>query len=55
MVIIVKIPSILNQNFFLCDVDLPIVSFDYAPKLGDLLIVGEPVVDSRCDLLLLEP
>ena len=55
MVVAVKIPSLLHQNFSGCDVDLPVVSFDFAPKLGYPLRVGELVVDARCDLTLLEP
>ena len=54
MVIAVKIPSLPHQNFSHCDVDLPIVSFDFVPNLGYPLRVGELLVDARCDLPLLE-
>ena len=54
MVVAVKIPSCLHQNFFRCDVDLPVVSLDFVPKLGYPLRVEELFVDSRCDLPLLE-
>ena len=55
MVVAVKIPNILHQNFSYCDVDLPIVSFDFVPNLGCPLRVGELVVNARCDPPLLEP
>ena len=55
MVVAVKIPSLPHQNFSHCDVDLPIVSFDFVPNLGYPLIFGEILVDARCDLPLLEP
>ena len=55
MVIAVKIPSLLHQNFSRYDVDLPIVSFDFVPNSGCPLRVGELLVDARCDLPLLEP
>ena len=55
MVVAVKIPSRLYQNFSRCDVDLPVVSFDYVPNLGYPLRVGKLVVDARCDLPLLKP
>ena len=55
MVVVVKIPSILHQNFSRRDVDLPIVSFDFVPNLGYPLRVGELLVDAQCDLPLLEP
>ena len=54
MVVAVKIPSLLHQNFSRCDVDLPVVSFDFVPNLGYPLRVGELLVDARCDLPLLE-
>ena len=38
-----------------CDVDLPIVSFDFVPNLGYPLRVGELLVDARCDPPMLEP
>ena len=50
-----KIPSRLHKNLFYRDVDLRVVSLNYAPKLGYLLRVGELVVDALCDLPLLEP
>ena len=55
MVVAVKIPSLLYQNFSRCDVDLPVVSFDFVPNSGYHLRVGELLVDARCDLPLLEP
>ena len=55
MVVAVKISSCLHQNFSCCDVDIPVVSFNYVPNLGYLLRVEELVVDARCDLPLLEP
>ncbi len=50
MVVGVKIPSHLHQNVFHYDVDLPIVSFDYAPESRYPLRVVELVVDARCDI-----
>ena len=55
MVVAVKIPNLLHQNFSHCDVDLPIVSFDFVPNLRYPLRVGELIVDAQCDLPLLEP
>ena len=55
MVVDVKIPNQLHQKFFRCDIYLPVISFDSAPKLGYPLRVGELVVDARCDIPLLEP
>ena len=55
MVVAIKIPSLLHQNFSRCDVDLPIVSFDFVPKSGYPLRVREILADTRCDLPLLEP
>ena len=55
MVVVVKIPNFLHQNFSRYDVDLPIVSFDFVPNSGYPLRVGELLADSRCDLPLLEP
>ena len=55
MVVTVKIPSLIHQNFSRCDVDLPVVSFDFVPNSGYPLRVGELLVDARCDLPLLEP
>ena len=46
MVVVVKIPSLLHQNFSRCDVDLPVVSFDFVSNLGYPLRVGELVVDA---------
>ena len=54
MVVIIKIPSLLDQSFSHCDVDLPIVSFDFVPNLGYPLRVGELPVDARCDPPMLE-
>ena len=55
MVVVLKKPNIQLQNFFHYDVDLLVVSFDYVPRSGYLLRVGELVVDSLCALPLLEP
>ena len=55
MVVAVKIPSLLHQNFSRCDVDPPVVSFNFVPNLGCPLRVGELLVDALCDLPLLEP
>ena len=55
MVVAIKIPSLLHQNFSRCDVDLIVVSLDFVPNLGYPLRVGELVVNARCDLPLLEP
>ena len=55
MVVAVGIPNHLHQNFFHCDVDLPIVSFYFAPTRGYPLRVGGLVVDVQCDVPLLEP
>ena len=55
MVVAIKIPSLIHQNFSHCDVDLPVVSFDFVPNLGYPLRVGELVVDAKCDLPLLKP
>ena len=55
MVVAIKIPNHLHQKFFLCDVDLPIVSFNSTSESGYPLRVGELVVDARCDITLLEP
>jgi hypothetical protein len=55
MVVVLKTPNPLLQNFFHYDVDLLIVSCDSVPWLSCPLRFGELVVDSRCDLPLLEP
>jgi hypothetical protein len=55
MVIVLKTPNPLLQNFFHCDVDLLVVSCDSMPWSGFPLIFGELVVDARCDIPLLEP
>ena len=55
MVVAVKIPSLLHQNFSRCDVIMSVVSFDFVPNLDYPLRVGELVVDARCDIPLLEP
>ena len=55
MVIVVKTASLLHQNFSSCDIDLPIVSFDFVSNLGYPLRVGELLVDAGCDPPLLEP
>ena len=43
----------LLQNFFHCDVDIPVVSFNFAPKLGYPLRIGEIFFDAQCDITLL--
>ena len=55
MVVAIKIPNLLHQNFTRYDVDMPVVSFDFVPNSGYPLIVGEILVDAQCDLPLLEP
>ena len=55
MVVAIKIPSLLRQNFSCYDVDLPIVSFDFVPNSGYPLRVVELLFDARCDIPLLEP
>ena len=55
MVVAIKIPNRLHQKFFHCDVDLPVVSFDFLPNLGYPLGVGELFIDARCDIPILEP
>ena len=55
MVIAIKIPSLLHQNFSHYDVDILVVSFNFVPNSGYPLRVGELLVDARCDLPLLEP
>ena len=54
MVVVIKIPSRLHQNFFHFDVDLPFVLFYSIPEKGYPLRVGELLADARCDLPLLE-
>ena len=49
-----KISSHLHKKLSGCDVDMHVVSFDYAPKWGYPLRVGELVVDAWCDITLLE-
>jgi hypothetical protein len=55
MVVVLKTPTPLLQNFFHYDVDVLIVSYNFVPWSGCPLIFGELVVDARCDLALLEP
>jgi hypothetical protein len=55
MVVILKTPNLPLENFFHCDVDLLVVSFDSMPRLGYPLRVVELVVDALCALPLLEP
>ena len=55
MVVVLKIPNPILQNVFHYDVDLLIVSCDFVPWSGCPLRFGELVVDSQCDLPLLEP
>ena len=40
MVVVLKKPNLQLQKFFHCDVDLLVVSFNNAPRLGYLLRVG---------------
>ena len=54
MVVAIKISNHLHQKFFHCDVDMSVVSFDFAPKRDYCLKVGELVVDVGCDVSLLE-
>jgi hypothetical protein len=55
MVVVLKTPNPLLQNFFHYDVDLLVVSCNYVPWSRCPLIFGEHVVEARCDLPLLEP
>ena len=55
MIVAIKIPSPLHQNFSRWDIDLPVVSLDFVPHLGYPLRVGELIVDARCDIPLLQP
>ena len=55
MVVAVKITSILHKKFSCCNVDLPVVSFDFVPNSGYPLRVAKLIVDARCELKLLEP
>jgi hypothetical protein len=54
MVLVLKIPNPLLENFFHYDVDLIVVSCDYVPWSSCPLRVGELFTDSQCDLPLLE-
>jgi hypothetical protein len=55
MVLVIKIPNPLHENFFHYDVDLLVASCDFVPWSSFPLRVGEFVVDARCDIPLLEP
>ena len=55
MIVVLKKPNPLLKKFFHYYVYMLIVSCDYVPWLGCPLRFGELVVDSRCDLPLLEP
>jgi len=55
MVVTLKTPNLPIRNFFHYDVDLLVVSFDFVPRSGYPLGVGELVVDALCALALLEP
>jgi hypothetical protein len=55
MVVVLKTPNTLLQNFFHYNVDLLVVSCDSVPWSGCPLRFEELVVDARCDLPLLEP
>ena len=55
MVVVLKTPNLPLQNFFHCDANMLVVSFDYAPRSGYPLRVGELVDVVVCALALLEP
>ena len=55
MVVALKRPNLQLQNFFHCDADVLVVSFDYVSRSSYPLRVGELVVDALCSLPLLEP
>jgi hypothetical protein len=55
MVVVLKIPNPLLQNFIHYDDDLLVVSCDFVSWSSFPLRVGELIVDARCDLSLLEP
>ena len=55
MVVASKTPNLQLQNFFHCNADLLVASFDFVPGLGYPLRVGELVVDDLCAFPLLEP
>ena len=55
MVVAVKIPGLLHKKFSFCDVDMPVVPFDFVPNSGYPLRFGELLVDAQCDIPLLEP
>ena len=55
MVVAVGIPNHLHQNFFRCNVGLLVVSFYSVLTRGYPLRVGGIVIDTRCDVPLLEP
>jgi len=55
MVVDVKVLSSQHKKLFHCNNDMLVVSFNFVPKSGYPLRVGELVVDARCDLPLLEP
>jgi hypothetical protein len=55
MVLTLKTPNLPLQNFFHCDADLLVVSFNFVPRSSYPLRVIELVVDALCSLALLEP
>jgi hypothetical protein len=55
MVVVLKTPNTLLQNFFHYDANLLVLSCDYVPWSGCPLRFGEVVVDSRFDLPLIAP
>jgi hypothetical protein len=55
MVVVLKIPNPLLQNFFHYNVDLLVISYDSVPWSGCPLRFGELIVDSLYDIPLLEP
>jgi hypothetical protein len=55
MVVFLKIPNPLLQNFFNYNVDMLVVSCNFVPWSIFPLGVGELVADVGCDLPLLEP
>ena len=55
MVVVLKAPNPILQNFFHYDVDLIVVSCNFVPWSSCRLRVEKTIVDARCDLPLLEP
>ena len=55
IVVTLKPPNLPLQNIFHYDVDMLVVSFDFAPRLGYPLRVRELAFYALCALALLEP